>query len=77
MYVAVRTIEREGLLPNCRIGVKDSESEDVRFKLNVLAAHMATYFLNYMYGESDDCVTGQGMLRVTGSCTLASGMNLA
>ena len=33
--------EHEGLLPDCRVAVKDSESED-DFKLNELAARTAT-----------------------------------
>ena len=37
--------EREGLLPDGRFSVKESESEDV--KLNALVAHTAAYFLNY------------------------------
>ena len=50
-----REIECEGLLPGCRVGVKESESKDdsswMRWQ------HTATYFLKY--GQSDNCVTRQ------------------
>ena len=43
-----RENERE-LLPDCRVGVKESESE---VKMNALAAHTGIYFLNYGSYES-------------------------
>ena len=48
--------EHEGVLPDCRINMKESESKD-DFNLNATAARTTTYFLNY--GESDDHVTRQ------------------
>ena len=49
-----RENKREGLLPDCRFSVKESESED-DLKLNALVAHTAAYFLNYCtWYESDD-----------------------
>ena len=58
-----RENEREGLLPDFRVGVKESESEDRRFKLNALAARTATYFeVSRNYDESDDRVTRQATI---------------
>ena len=38
--------EREEFLPDCRVGVKESESKD-NSNMNALAASMGTYILNY------------------------------
>ena len=38
--------EREEFLPDCRVGVKESESKD-NSNMNALAASMATYIMNY------------------------------
>ena len=52
--------ECEGLLPDCRVGVKERERR--RFKLNALAARTTTHFLNHGMSLT---IVWQGRLRVT------------
>ena len=65
--------KREGLLPDCRVGVKESESEDCS---SWMPARMATYISELCMSLS---IAWQGRLRVsqTAGCMQASGTCLA
>ena len=68
--------EHEGLLPDYRAGVKESESEDDLSWMHWQNARQ----LSELWYESDDCVTRQVTSdpgdRQTAGCTLASGARL-